>query len=73
MPIYEFVCERCEKEFEELVRSYSSQATCPGCESTEVRRLLSTFSYSSGSTYSSSAGSSCSSCTSSSCSSCKSA
>ncbi len=43
MPIYEYECSSCEKEFEELVRSSSQSVKCPACESPKVRRRLSVF------------------------------
>ena len=42
MPIYEFICEECERPFEELVRN-GQNVSCPSCSSTDVRRLLSSF------------------------------
>jgi len=42
MPIYEFVCMRCESHFEELVRMGES-ADCPDCGSADVRKQLSVF------------------------------
>ena len=45
MPIYEFICEQCGFEFEELVRS--SDATnvleCPECSGKQVTKKISTF------------------------------
>ncbi|MBR2365120.1 MAG: zinc ribbon domain-containing protein [Lentisphaeria bacterium] len=43
MPIFEYECKKCEKKFEVLLRSSSSQAECPFCGSGEVKKLLSTF------------------------------
>lgn len=70
MPIYEYVCKKCDQQFEELVFSSAEKVTCPQCGTTRVQRALSVFSYSSGGTYSSSAGSSCDGCSSGSCSGC---
>lgn len=70
MPIYEYVCNKCSEEFEELVFSSSEKINCPQCGSKHVKRALSVFSYSSGGSYSSSAGSSCDSCTSGNCTNC---
>ncbi len=62
MPIFEFACEHCGWEFEELLRSASaaSEVICPACESTEVRRKISTFAarITGGNTFSTSFGSS---------------
>jgi putative FmdB family regulatory protein len=43
MPLYEYLCERCSKQFEEIV-SKDSAATpdCPSCAKADaVRRVLS--------------------------------
>ncbi|MBU1125032.1 MAG: zinc ribbon domain-containing protein [Candidatus Omnitrophica bacterium] len=73
MPIYEFECLGCRKRFEYLVRHCDEEVACPHCAKTKLRRLISSFSFtsqdSSGSiTASSSSG--CSRCTSHNCSSC---
>lgn len=45
MPIFEFVCQDCGWEFEELVRSASSvdEVSCPACDSVYVLKQISTF------------------------------
>jgi putative FmdB family regulatory protein len=43
MPIFEYQCASCGKEFEILVRNASSAVECPGCNGTELRKKLSTF------------------------------
>lgn len=44
MPIFEFVCEVCGNDFEELVFSSSTGSVrCPACESQQVKKKLSTF------------------------------
>ena len=43
MPIYEYRCEPCAEEFEELVRGPDAPVACPSCGSADVDRLLSTF------------------------------
>lgn len=45
MPIYEYCCEECGKDFEVFVRSTAKQGTpsCPECGSTETRKALSSF------------------------------
>jgi putative FmdB family regulatory protein len=40
MPLYEYSCTRCQKEFEFLVRG-SEKAVCPECGSRALERLLS--------------------------------
>jgi putative FmdB family regulatory protein len=42
MPIYEYACSDCGKEFEALVRS-GSTPTCPGCQSIQLEKRLSVF------------------------------
>jgi putative FmdB family regulatory protein len=43
MPMYEYVCMKCEEHFEELVRG-DQVVSCPQCDATNVARQLSTFS-----------------------------
>ncbi|HDQ03857.1 MAG TPA: zinc ribbon domain-containing protein [Deltaproteobacteria bacterium] len=80
MPIYEFQCDKCRKQFEVLTISMSEKpkAVCPKCKSKKTRKLISKVGkgrYGSlgkglSSGVSSSASSSCSSCSSTNCSSC---
>jgi putative FmdB family regulatory protein len=42
MPVYEYVCMKCESHFEELVRG-DQEVSCPDCGATNVARQLSTF------------------------------
>ena len=42
VPIYEFVCMECESHYEELV-PMGSNADCPDCGSTNVRKQFSVF------------------------------
>jgi len=46
MPLYEYQCKKCGREFEALVLPKIS-AACPDCQSTDLRRLLSQFAVSS--------------------------
>ena len=41
MPIYEYSCTKCAKEFEALVRPGKGGPACPACGSTELERRLS--------------------------------
>jgi putative FmdB family regulatory protein len=41
MPLYEYACQKCEHEFEALVHG-DEKVECPKCESTKLRKLLST-------------------------------
>ena len=43
MPIFEYACGSCSKEFEALVRSSSPAPECPDCHSTQLTKKLSTF------------------------------
>ena len=43
MPIYEYSCEECENEFEELVFRRDEPVECPECGSDQAKRLLSGF------------------------------
>jgi putative FmdB family regulatory protein len=44
MPIYEFHCEKCERDSEILVRSSNWSGTkCPYCGSTKLEKKFSTF------------------------------
>ena len=46
MPLYDFRCRTCSREFEALVRGTDMPA-CPACEGHDLERLLSTFAVSS--------------------------
>ncbi len=75
MPIYEFHCEKCGKEFECLVIG-SNAPECTSCNSKKVRRLMSACGFVSkgagGTTVRQAAGSSaCGGCSASSCAGCK--
>jgi putative FmdB family regulatory protein len=45
MPIYEFVCEECKLEFEELVQPTRllELMVCPACQGQHVKRKMSLF------------------------------
>lgn len=46
MPMYEYECQTCKKVFT-LALSFNqhdhNRVTCPGCQSSEVRQLISSF------------------------------
>ena len=49
MPIYEFHCEKCDKDSEILIRSGEWKGTrCPHCGSAKLAKKLSVFASSSG-------------------------
>ncbi len=73
MPIYEFCCNKCGEEFEELVMGSNPEIKCPKCGSTDVTKKMSSFAFKSGYKFVPSGGKgggSCSGCTSTNCSSC---
>jgi len=41
MPLYEFRCLGCSREFETLIRA-GAEPSCPGCGGTSLERLIST-------------------------------
>jgi putative FmdB family regulatory protein len=43
MPIFEYSCNSCGKEFETLVRGSSPAPECPACHGTELHKKLSAF------------------------------
>lgn len=71
MPIYEYDCEKCANEFEQLVFDRQAPVKCPACGSSKVNKKMSIFAHKSDDKLtSSSTGSSCSGCGASSCSGC---
>ena len=69
MPIFEYHCMECDKDFEVLVLG-DQEISCPACKANNVKKLLSTFSHKSGGEFSSSKGSSCNSCNANTCDTC---
>ncbi len=43
MPIYEYTCDACGKEFEALVSSSRAKTACPACGAGKLTRRFSTF------------------------------
>ena len=41
MPIYEYRCNQCDREFEKYVQSAQAAVACPGCQSSRITRRLS--------------------------------
>jgi len=41
MPIYEYKCDDCGCEFEELVLKSNEKITCHRCDSTSVKKMMS--------------------------------
>ena len=48
MPIYEYACDSCSQRFEKLVSGLDAPVACPHCESSQLKRLPSVFSSSTG-------------------------
>ena len=48
MPLFEYECRGCGKQFEYLTRSGQSPS-CPSCQGSDLQKLLSAFAVSSGS------------------------
>ena len=43
MPIYEYRCRACGRDFEKYVHTTSTAVACPSCQSDHVMRKLSVF------------------------------
>ena len=77
MPLYEFMCDKCGKRFEELFRSLTERRRprCPHCKSGNVHKMFSTFAMGGGSSKGGGAGGGggggCASCSGGSCASCR--
>ncbi|HHV81490.1 MAG TPA: zinc ribbon domain-containing protein [bacterium] len=72
MPLYDYKCLNCDATFEVLIKSPDEDVFCESCGSKNVKRLISSFSFSSsGETGVSTAASSCSTCSSKNCSICR--
>ena len=48
MPIFEYTCSKCGRNFEELVRSAGQKVTCPACGSSKIEKNFSLFADSGG-------------------------
>jgi len=72
MPIYEFKCLDCEKEFEAVLFKSDEQIPCPHCQGNKLKRLMSACALKSSGEFTPATGgaSSCASCSSSNCGSC---
>jgi len=72
MPIYEYICVKCQHKFEYLVNlNKEPKIVCPKCQSDQVKRLVSSFGIGGGGIRIKSGSGGCSSCSSSSCSTCR--
>ena len=71
MPIYEFVCGKCGRRFESIVRlGGEREVCCPDCGAVEVQKLISTFGIGGGASRLKTASHSCSTCSTKSCGTC---
>src|SRR5947207_10637007 len=43
MPIYEYRCRACDKDFEKYVSGATTKVACPACASGDITRKLSVF------------------------------
>jgi putative FmdB family regulatory protein len=44
VPIYEYACRQCGRQFEDLVIGKAAAPACPGCSAGDVERILSSIS-----------------------------
>ena len=72
MPIYEYCCQKCGLEFEQLLLDRNASVQCPECGSSDPKKKMSVFAHKSdaGFTPSSGGGSSCNGCSSGVCTGC---
>jgi len=71
MPIFEFMCKKCKKEFEFFQLRRDEIVVCPFCGGEEVEKLLSSFGLGGSGSEGKISSGACSTCSSKSCSSCK--
>ncbi len=43
MPIFEYICRDCGRNFERIVTRHDSQTDCPHCNSEDIEKQLSIF------------------------------
>jgi putative FmdB family regulatory protein len=43
VPLYEYACPGCGRQFEKLVRRFGEAVSCPSCARTDVERQISVF------------------------------
>lgn len=72
MPLYEYICQQCQRRFDALRPMSSADApiACPHCGSQETWRAISLFSAISSTGVIAGGGSSCTSCSATSCATC---
>lgn len=62
MPIFEYVCKDCGRQFEKIVPRYDSETDCIHCNSENIEKQLSVFAVSSGGSTDSSMDAGCGRC-----------
>ncbi len=71
MPIFEYHCEKCKEDFEQIVFNSGTKIRCPKCQGGKVNKKVSAFSFKSGSKFVAASGSKgCSGCSSHNCGTC---
>ena len=42
MPVYDYICKQCDKEFEKVLtlKEHEEQVRCPSCGSTDVEQAV---------------------------------
>lgn len=71
MPIFEYYCQSCQGDFEQIVFNTKLKVKCPHCQSGKVSKKVSAFSFKSGSKFVAASNSGgCSGCSSHHCSTC---
>lgn len=70
MPLFEYACAKCDRQFEVLVFGAKPKVKCPACGGGRVRKLPSVFGLKSGSTFVSSVGGGKACCAAGGCGSC---
>jgi len=71
MPIFEYICNDCNSNFELLIRSIDQDTKCPQCGSEQVTKLISTFAHNTASSFQEpSSSSGCNTCSSKNCAQC---
>jgi putative FmdB family regulatory protein len=71
MPIFEFRCKKCEREFEFFIMKKGEAVVCPFCGGEEVEKLISSFRLGGSGGEGTLSSGACSTCSSKNCSTCK--